>query len=107
MCPVNSWSCEIHPFNLDFLYKLRHYDIVKLLKSFYEGEFKTDGMTTREVAEKWRITPRQVQHLCARGHIPRAERFGNAWVIPLDAKKPEDRRVKKIKRISDHDYWRI
>jgi len=53
-----------------------------------------NGMTTKEAAEKWSVTPRQVQLLCANGRIPGAVRFGNAWVIPADAKKPKDERKK-------------
>ena len=54
-----------------------------------------NGITTKEVAEKWGITPRQVQLLCAKGRISGAVRFGNAWVIPADAQKPKDGRCEK------------
>lgn len=54
-----------------------------------------NGMTTKEVAKKWSITPRQVQLLCSQGRILGAVRFGNAWVIPSDAPKPEDKRTTK------------
>ena len=54
-----------------------------------------NGMTTKEAAEKWDVTPRQVQLLCATGRIPGAVRFGNAWVIPEDAQKPQDGRSDK------------
>jgi len=37
------------------------------------------------------------QLLCAQGRIPGAARFGNAWVIPSDAKKPKDGRGEKVK----------
>jgi len=52
-----------------------------------------NGMTAKEAAEKWGITPRQVQLMCSNGRIPRAIRFGHAWVIPSDAQKPKDRRL--------------
>jgi hypothetical protein len=54
------------------------------------------GLTTKETAEKWGITPRQVQLLCASGRIPGALRFGHAWVIPLDAEKPQDKRKRRF-----------
>ncbi|NCC06449.1 MAG: DNA-binding protein [Clostridia bacterium] len=57
-----------------------------------------NGMTAKEAAEKWNITPRQVQLLCAKGRIPGAVRFGNAWVIPADAEKPKDGRSEKTKK---------
>ena len=56
-----------------------------------------NGMTTAEAAEKWDITPRQVQLLCANGRITGAVRFGHAWVIPSDAEKPIDGRKTKAK----------
>lgn len=57
-----------------------------------------NGMTTKEAAEKWDVTPRQVQLLCAKGRIPGAVRFGNAWVIPADAQKPQDGRSDKTSK---------
>jgi hypothetical protein len=54
-------------------------------------------MTTKEAAEKWGVTSRQVQLLCVQGRIPGAVRFGHAWAIPADAKKPQDGRCKKNK----------
>ena len=56
------------------------------------------GLTTKEIAEKWGITPRQVQFLCASGRIPGALRFGHAWVVPRDAEKPQDRRIRTNKK---------
>lgn len=54
-----------------------------------------NGMTTKEAAEKWGITPRQVQLLCSKGRIPGAVRFGHAWLIPADAEKPQDGRRRR------------
>ena len=41
-----------------------------------------------EVAEKWNVSSRHVQHLCIEGFIKGAVKFGNTWAIPKDAKKP-------------------
>ncbi|WP_312942855.1 helix-turn-helix domain-containing protein [Oscillibacter sp.] len=54
-----------------------------------------DYMTAKEAAEKWAITPRRVQVLCAQGKIPGAVRFGVTWAIPKNAARPKDGRVKK------------
>jgi len=54
-----------------------------------------NGMTTKEAAEKWDVTPRQVQLLCSNGRIPGAIRFGHVWVVPVDAQKPKDGRSEK------------
>lgn len=53
-----------------------------------------DYMTAKEAAEKWAITPRRVQVLCAQGKIPGAVRFGATWAIPKDEVKPKDGRYK-------------
>ena len=45
-------------------------------------------MTTKEAAEKWNLSIRQVQNHCKFGRIKGAEKFGNSYVIPRDAKKP-------------------
>lgn len=54
-----------------------------------------NGMTAKEAAEKWGISSRQVQLLCAKRRIPGAVRFGHAWLIPADAEKPQDGRRRK------------
>ena len=50
-------------------------------------------ITIKELAEKWDLTVRRVQILCAEGRIPGVQKFGRAWVIPIDAEKPKDARV--------------
>lgn len=53
-------------------------------------------LTTTEMAEKWNISRRRVTTLCREGRIEGAILRGNTWLIPGDAKKPEDpRRVRK------------
>ena len=59
------------------------------------GATKMNGITAKEAAVKWGITPRQVQLLCAKGRMPGAVHFSNAWVIPSDAEKPKDGRSQK------------
>ncbi len=55
-------------------------------------------ITAREAAEKWNISQRRVSILCAENRIPDVAMLGNMWIIPRDAKKPEDaRRAKPIK----------
>ena len=45
-------------------------------------------------AEKWSITRRRVQVLCNEGRIEGAKKIGTVWIIPEDAQKPFDKRVK-------------
>ena len=53
-----------------------------------------DFMTIKDASEKWSISKRRIQILCANGRIPGAERLGYCWAIPKDAKKPADARGK-------------
>ena len=49
--------------------------------------------TVKSIAEKWGVTERTVQIMCAEGKIKGATKFGGVWAIPSDAKKPTDNRV--------------
>ena len=49
-------------------------------------------MSAKTAGQKWGITQRRVAVLCSEGRIPGAAIIGNSWVIPEDAKKPEDAR---------------
>ena len=51
-----------------------------------------DCILIAEAADKWGITRRRVQVLCAQKRIPNLTKFGKAWAIPKNAKKPEDAR---------------
>ena len=54
-----------------------------------------DYVTAQQAAEKWNISLRWVQTYLRNGRIDGAIRFGHAWMIPKDAKKPIDARIKK------------
>ena len=58
-----------------------------------------DFMTISQAAEKWGITIRRAQVLCSEGRIDGAFRIGRAWIIPKEAKKPADARIKSGKYI--------
>lgn len=49
-------------------------------------------MTANEAAEKWNISHRRVLKLCKENRITDVAMLGNMWIIPIDAKKPEDAR---------------
>lgn len=51
-------------------------------------------LSIRQTAEKWGISTRRIQILCADSRIPGAIRIDYAWAIPADAEKPKDARVK-------------
>lgn len=50
-------------------------------------------ITVREVADKWNMSVRNIQNLCAAGKLDGAVKFGNAWAIPEDSEKPQDGRI--------------
>ena len=51
-------------------------------------------LTIRELAERWDLSVRRVQKMCADGDILGAIKFGNAWAIPDSVKRPDDKRIK-------------
>lgn len=51
-------------------------------------------ITVQEAAEKWGVTPRQVQILCKTNRIPGATRLSRIWIIPENAKKPTSEKRK-------------
>ena len=48
----------------------------------------------REAAALWNVTPRAVTALCKEGKIENARKENGVWVIPADAERPLDHRVK-------------
>ena len=64
---------------------------------------KNDYMTIAEASEKWGISQRQVQHLCTLGSVEGAVKFGRAWMIPMNAKKPIDGRTKEARNEHEAD----
>ena len=53
-----------------------------------------DTITVKQAAFLWDISERRVTILCKEGRIAGAVKQGKSWLIPADAKKPEDKRVK-------------
>ena len=47
-----------------------------------------------EAAKKWGISERRVQKLCEENRIPGVASFSRMWLIPKDAEKPVDGRLK-------------
>lgn len=62
-----------------------------------------DYLKIDEVAARWGISSRRLQTLCAEGKIEGASRFGRAWMIPANAKKPPDGRTKASRERKSED----
>lgn len=56
-----------------------------------------DYISVKEAAEKWGISVRRVQILCEENRIDGVLRMGRMWLIPKDAEKPIDGRLKTSK----------
>ena len=48
-----------------------------------------------EAARKWGISERRGQKLCEENRIPGVAKFSRMWLIPKDAEKPVDGRLKR------------
>lgn len=51
-------------------------------------------MSCPEAAIKWGISERRVQILCKKNRILGVSKLGYMWLIPKDAEKPTDARLK-------------
>lgn len=58
-----------------------------------------DYMTISEASAKWNLSARRISTLCKEGRIPGVERTGYCWLLPKDAVKPDDARIKSGKYI--------
>ena len=54
-------------------------------------------LTTVELSEKWKISPRRIGVLCSEGRVEGAIKKGKTWLLPADAVKPADARRKANK----------
>lgn len=52
-------------------------------------------VSVKDIAERWGVSRRRVQVLCAENRIPGAYLIGRTWIIPSSAKKPLDARSLK------------
>lgn len=52
-----------------------------------------------KTSEKWGISTRRIRILCIEGRIPGAHKNNAYWVIPEDAEKPKDERIKSGKYV--------
>ena len=57
-------------------------------------------LSIKQIAEKWDISARRINVLCSEGRIEGAIKIGHYWVIPANAEKPKDARIKSGKYIN-------
>lgn len=51
-------------------------------------------ISASEAAKKWEISERRVQKLCEENRISGVIKFSRMWLIPKNAEKPIDKRLK-------------
>lgn len=56
-------------------------------------------LSARETAEKWNISEKRVRVLCRENRVAGAVQSGRGWLIPFDAVKPADARLKKAESL--------
>jgi len=54
-------------------------------------------LTIKEASLKWGISVRRISTLCSKGRIAGAKKIAGAWLLPKDAEKPADARIKSGK----------
>lgn len=70
--------------------------------NFYQKRgFRMEYLSVTQTAEKWGIKQRRIRVLCAEGRISGAYKVGTYWLIPSDADKPKDERIKSGKYIKE------
>lgn len=55
--------------------------------------------SVKETAKKWELSERRVQILCSNNRIQGVIRINRMWLIPKDAEKPIDGRIRKRKEL--------
>lgn len=58
-------------------------------------------LSISQMAEKWGLSARRINVLCAEGRIPGATKIGSYWAVPADAEKPKDARIRSGKYIKN------
>ena len=62
-----------------------------------------DLLTAKQAIEKWGISARRVTRLCEEGRIEGAAKIAGVWLMPADASKPSDARIKSGNYIKKKD----
>lgn len=60
-----------------------------------------DYISVKAAADKWGISERRIQKLCEENRIEGTEKFGRAWMIPKDAEKPVDGRLRRSEKVNE------
>ena len=67
-----------------------------------ETEGGMEILTVKDASERWGISTRRITALCEQGRIEGAIKASGVWILPANAKKPKDARIRNGKYI----HWR-
>ena len=56
-------------------------------------------LSVTKMSKIWGISTRRIRVLCSEGRIPGVQKKNTYWILPEDAKKPKDERIKSGKYI--------
>jgi hypothetical protein len=65
-----------------------------------------DYISVADTAAKWKISIRRVRILCEQERIPGVMKISRDWIIPADAEKPADARIKSGKYIGFKEKYK-
>jgi hypothetical protein len=74
------------------LFAISLYNINYKIYAVRGADMDFDWITPQQAAERWGITERRVQALCANGQVEGVIRLKGGWFIPKDSLKPADGR---------------
>lgn len=60
-------------------------------------------ISAQEAADRWNLSRRRIITLCNNGRIEGAQKAGATWIIPDNAQKPSDARIKSGKYIKQKE----
>jgi len=60
-------------------------------------------MSAAQAAVKWGLSRRRTCMLLSKGRVPGAIIVGSTWIVPADAEKPADARIKSGKYIKQKE----
>lgn len=60
-------------------------------------------ISAQEAADRWNLSRRRIITLCNNSRIEGAQKAGATWIIPDNAQKPSDARIKSGKYIKQKE----